>query len=564
MDEKYNINKCFTPFEQDISDLELPRKLTYPFNYEPHPLCVIAVNQLQKTLEPRANPLDNHPIVRHLENCNIGKMFGILVVETINKQIGFLSAFSGKIDEVNYINNFVPPIFDILNKDGFFKIEEEKISQINLEISNLEKDATFLSCKNKNKEEAEKAEKEVQEFRSYLKREKEFRKIRREEAKCLMDAADFSILCEELKQESLKQQYDFKILRKSWTSKIEKNQKELQAFFDTINKLKEERKTRSALLQRRLFDQYKFLNKNKETITATEIFAATPLLVPPAGTGDCAAPKLFQFAFKNDMRPIAMAEFWWGKSPKSEIRKHKHFYPACRNKCEPILNYMLRGFAMDENPLLSIINTEVELEIVFEDEDIVVINKPYNFLSVPGKETNNSILKLLENKYPDATGPLLVHRLDMSTSGILLAAKNKDVHKALQKQFEERTIKKRYVALLDGIVESDSGIIDLPLRVDLDDRPRQMVCSEYGKPAKTAYKVLERKDGKTRVHLFPITGRTHQLRVHVTHPLGLNTPIVGDDLYGTKAKRLCLHAESLEFTHPTNGKKIKIKVNAEF
>ncbi len=517
------------------------------------------MQQLQALLEPQSD----HIIAQHLRNTPIGKMFGVLVVMNADKQLGFLAAFSGKIDEENHINGFVPPVYDLLSKDGFFKIEEENISKINHEINRLENAVDFASCKDRNRRETLQAESELQDYRVYMKHEKHLRKLRRNEAEATMNAADFNAISESLKNESLKQQYDYKLLRKQWELRIESNKNELQTFQDKINELKEERKNRSAALQRKIFDQYKFLNKDSKTITATEIFAATPLLVPPAGAGDCAAPKLFQFAFCNNMTPIAMAEFWWGASPKSEIRKHAHYYPSCRSKCEPILGYMLQGLPMDENPLLTA-NEAVELQIIYEDDEVVAVNKPHDFLSVPGKEIETSILKLLQDKYPDATGPLLVHRLDMSTSGILLAAKNKDVHKALQQQFEERTIKKRYVALLDGIVEEDSGVIDLPLRVDLDDRPRQMVCYDYGKPARTVYKVLERKDGKTRVHLFPVTGRTHQLRVHATHPLGLNIPIVGDDLYGTKANRLCLHAEYLEFTHPTTGKTIRLKVDADF
>lgn len=559
MSKEYTTDKCFTLFNEDVSNIPFPDRLTFPFCYEPHPLCVAAVNQLQTLLEPQSGSV----ISEHLKNTPIGKMFGVLVVINADRQLGFLSAFSGKIDEENHINGFVPPIYDLLCKDGFFKIEEENISKINHEITRLENDTDFTFCKNKNRIEALQAESELQNFRSYMKCEKDLRKQRRNEAESVMSAEDFSTISESLKQESLKQQYDYKQLRKQWDIRIENNSKELKIFQDKIKELKEERKTRSAALQRKIFDQYQFLNKDGETTTATEIFAATPLLVPPAGAGDCAAPKLFQFAFQHKMTPIAMAEFWWGASPKSEIRKHAHYYPSCRSKCEPILGYMLSGLPMDENPLLTA-NEAVELQIIYEDDDIVAVNKPHDFLSVPGKEIEISIQKLLQEKYPEATGPLLVHRLDMSTSGILLAAKNKDVHKALQQQFEERTIKKRYVALLDGIVEGEGGVIDLPLRVDLDDRPRQMVCYDYGKPAKTVYKVLERKDGKTRVHFFPITGRTHQLRVHATHSLGLNTPIVGDDLYGTKSERLCLHAEYLEFTHPTTSKIVRLKVEAEF
>lgn len=259
-----------------------------------------------------------------------------------------------------------------------------------------------------------------------------------------------------------------------------------------------------------------------------------------------------------------MAEFWWGESPKSEIRKHLHYYPACRGKCEPILGHMLQGLAVDDNPLL--VNPELQrpIEIVYEDEDLAIVNKPEEFLSVPGIYIQDSIYERMKIRYPKATGPIIVHRLDMATSGILIIAKNKEAHKALQSQFIKKTVTKRYVALLDGIVEGNEGYIDLPLRVDLEDRPRQMVCFEHGKPAKTKWEVIERKDGKTKVYFYPITGRTHQLRMHASHPMGLNTPIVGDDLYGTKNTRLFLHAESITFKHPRTQETVSFQVKEGF
>lgn len=259
-----------------------------------------------------------------------------------------------------------------------------------------------------------------------------------------------------------------------------------------------------------------------------------------------------------------MAEFWWGKSPSSEIRKHGFFYPACKSKCEPILTHMLEGLEMDENPML--INPAIgkNLDIVYEDAYLLVINKPGDFFSVPGKNIHDSVLNRMKMLYPEATGPLIVHRLDMGTSGLMLIAKTKEIHQHLQSQFIKRRIKKRYAALLDGIVDTDEGFINLPLRVDLDDRPRQLVCYEYGKSAQTAWKVVQRFDNQTKIHFFPITGRTHQLRLHASHPKGLNMPIKGDDLYGRKADRLYLHAEFLEFVHPITNEVVHVEVSAPF
>ncbi len=560
----HTIENCFTYFAENIDHIHLPQKFTYPFYYEPHPLCVLAANQLQRHLLSQTAWQHDFGIDHYVEGTNIGKMFGVLVVQKQNGELGFLSAFSGKLGETNHLPGFVPPIYDLLNKDGFFKIEEDLISNINRQIETLENETAYFLCMKRCAEDNSRSEKELKAYRQFMKAAKDQRKLRRNKALQELAQADFDTLTEELKQESLKHQYDYKVLRKQWDYKLDINQKELNCFVQKIEALKQERKTRSAALQQKLFDKYQFLNKDGELMGVSEIFAHTAEKIPPAGAGECAAPKLFQFAFMHKLKPIAMAEFWWGQSPKSEIRRHKNFYPSCRGKCQPILGHMLAGIPMDENPIQTPTAEDDELKIIFEDEDIVVINKPAEFLSVPGKETEDSVYLRMKQKYPNATGPLLVHRLDMSTSGLLLIAKNKDAHKNLQRQFLHRTIQKRYVALLDGIIAEDEGIIDLPLRVDLDDRPRQLVCYEHGKAAKTKFKVIARQNGRTKVHFYPITGRTHQLRVHAAHPQGLNCPIVGDDLYGVKSTRLHLHAEFLEFKHPQTGKPIKVSVEAEF
>ncbi len=559
-----SINYYFTKFKEDVGNIELPKKFTNPFYYTPHPLSLLASKQLQDYLLTQNDWEHDFGIDHYVEGSNVGKMFGVLVVQKKCGELGFLSAFSGKLAGTNHLPGFVPPIYDLLTKDGFFKKEEDEISAINKQIEEIESTNDYLECLIKNEQDLNLAEKELNAYRLFMKTEKNNRKKQRTEALKKINSKDYEILVEELKQESLKYQYDYKQLRKRWNNKIDCNRQELNVYTEKIEKLKEERKARSAALQQKLFNQYQFLNQFGTSKGLMEIFIDLPLNVPPAGAGDCAAPKLFQFAFQNNLKPIAMAEFWWGQSPKSEIRKHKNFYPSCRGKCKPILSHMLQGITMEENPTLQLTADDNDLKVIYEDKEIVVINKPAEFLSVPGKETEDSVYKRMQNKYPEATGPLLVHRLDMSTSGLLLIAKNKETHKALQKQFLERTVQKRYIALLDGIIKEKEGVIELPLRVDLDDRPRQLVCYNYGKSAKTKYKVIEYKDGKTKVQFFPITGRTHQLRVHAAHPLGLNTPIVGDDLYGIKSSRLHLHAEFLEFKHPTLGKSVKVISKADF
>jgi len=355
--------------------------------------------------------------------------------------------------------------------------------------------------------------------------------------------------------------YELKDLSKQWKNRIADLQQELDVFKIKIDTLKKERKNRSTKLQRRLFDQYRFLNQSGEVKTLSDIFQQD---IPTSGAGECAAPKLLQYAFQHQMKPIAMAEFWYGQSPKTVIRKHKHFYPACIGKCKPILGHMLEGILMDENPMLQNPAEGKEIETIYEDDYLLVVNKPAEFLSVPGRNIKDSVERRMKEKFPEAKGPMLVHRLDMSTSGLMLVAKTPEVHKYLQYQFIKRLIKKRYVALLEGIVEEDEGIIDLPLFPDWDNRPRQLVSYENGKAARTKWKVINRNNKHTKIHFFPVTGRTHQLRVHAAHPLGLNMSIVGDDLYGTKKDRLHLHAEWIEFQHPETKEKMTVEVKADF
>ena len=365
-------------------------------------------------------------------------------------------------------------------------------------------------------------------------------------------------------RESQHQKAEFKRLEKYWKDRITALQKETDDYTAKIEALKNERKIRSAALQQKLFEQFKMLNANGEIKDLCAIFNQTVQKTPPAGAGECAAPKLLQYAYLHQLKPIAMAEFWWGNSPKAEIRHHGYYYPACKGKCEPILKHMLQGLDVEPNPLSNDLHKKTTLEVLFEDEQLLVVNKPAGMLSVPGKGEINSVYQHLRTQYPDATGPMIVHRLDMATSGVLLIAKTKETHQNLQAQFKNRTVKKRYIALLDGIIAPDEGVLNLPICPDPLDRPRQIVNKEYGKTAITKYQVLERNESQTRIAFYPLTGRTHQLRVHAAHPLGLNCPITGDELYGKQADRLYLHAEYLEFVHPVSGEIIRIERKADF
>lgn len=545
-------------FKTSGEHLALPEKFTFPFYYEPHALSKIAAQELQDYLKNQDDWEHNFGLEKNQEGLVIGKMFGVLVVQEPDGSLGYLAAFSGKLANQNHHAFFVPPVFDILTEDGFFRKEEEILNQINRKIEVLENDEGFLLAKEQLETCKIQFELELSQLKLEIKENKKKRNNLRQASTLNLEQI------EQLRLESIKEQYFLKDRSKFWKDEISKTELLVQDFQQQITQLKEERKFKSNSLQQQLFGEYYFLNQAGKKKSLGEIFKDSAEKRPPAGAGECAAPKLLHFAFQNDLKPIALAEFWWGQSPKSEVRVHQHFYPACRGKCEPILAHMLEGIELDENPMLTNPAEGKNIEIIYEDEHMLVVNKPAEFLSVPGIMIQDSVYERIKNLYPTATGPLLVHRLDMSTSGILLIAKNKTIHKQLQSQFIKRKISKRYVALLDGLVKNDSGIIDLPLRVDLDDRPRQLVCYEHGKAAQTKWEVIERKSGKTKVYFYPITGRTHQLRVHAAHSLGLNTPIIGDDLYGTKANRLHLHANQVIFRHPVSNEEMTIEVDVEF
>nr|WP_294774795.1 RluA family pseudouridine synthase [uncultured Flavobacterium sp.] len=542
----------FIAFQQNISGIALPDKFTFPFYYEPHELSIIAAKELQNYLETQTDFEHNFGLNEAQDGLVIGKMFGVLVVQNSQGELGYLWAFSGKLAQSNHHPLFVPTVFDMLQEDSFFKREEVILNEYNKKIEILENEKNYLKAIQLLEETKNQAEKEIQSQKETIKIGKKHRaEIRKNNPE-----AD----TEQLNKQSQEEGILLKKMTQYWNHHITATEETVAEFTSTINQLKEERRQKSAQLQQQLFEQYAFLNQYQELKSLGAIFNGNP----PAGAGECAAPKLLHFAFQNDLKPIAMAEFWWGQSPKSEVRKHGQFYPACIGKCEPILAHMLKDIPLEDNPFQINPAEGKTLAIVFEDEYLAVVNKPAEFLSVPGKQITDSVLTRMKALYPEATGPFVVHRLDMSTSGLILIAKSTEVHKKLQAQFIKRTIKKRYIALLDGLLKENKGTIDLPLRVDLDNRPNQMVCYEHGKPAQTFWEVIERRENQTLVYFYPITGRTHQLRVHAAHKLGLNMPIVGDDLYGTKGNRLHLHAESITFKHPISKESVTISVAAEF
>ena len=538
----------FHTFAQPIQSIPLPERFTYPFHYTPHPLCVIAAEETQAYLKERTE---------WREELQTGKMFGVLVVRTPAGEVGYLAAFSGNLAGKNVHPFFVPPIYDLLQPDGFFRQEEEQINEINARIRILQTSPALEDARSRLQSTIEYCDFVLQAAKDLMKKRKEERDRLRQ----------FPLTEEEtalLIKESQHMKAAHKLTKKSLRSILEEDQAKVDRLEQEIEQLKQERKRRSAALQRKLFEQFRILNARGEVKDLCELFAPTSQGTPPAGAGECAAPKLLQYAYQHQLEPIAMAEFWWGDSPKTEIRHHGYYYPACKGKCEPILHHMLQGLRVDENPLLADSHRETKLDILYEDDYLLVINKPEGMLSVPGRGDADSVYQRLSILYPEATGPIIVHRLDMATSGLLLAAKTKEAHQNLQAQFKNRTIQKRYIALLEGEVPQDEGEIRLPLCPDPLDRPRQIVSEEFGKPALTHYRVLERTSGKTLIAFYPQTGRTHQLRVHAAHPQGLHCPILGDKLYGRKAERLYLHAEYLAFTHPITSERIEIQKSPAF
>ncbi|MFK8060696.1 MAG: RluA family pseudouridine synthase [Polaribacter sp.] len=555
--------KHFQYFKTNISKEKLPEKFTFPFYYQPSSLAKIAATELQNYLENQTDFKHNFGLQDNKKELPIGKMFGVLVVKNKQNEIGYLAAFSGKFADNSLPEKFVPPVFNMRKKGGFYTKGEAEIEEINFQLSILKKDKNYIALKKSIKKLTKSIDEDLEIQKKKLKQYKVKRKTQKKNAAKNLTNLELNKLTKKLTQESYNDQFFLKELQEYYQTKIDKISNKLIIFEDKIATLKKGRKEKSNFLQQEIFRNYSFLNQQKELKNLLDIFN-NPTIKPPAGSGECTAPKLLNYAFANDLKPITMAEFWWGISPNSAIRKHKNFYPACQSRCKPILEHMLKGVDLDENLLVKNVSTEKDLEIVFEDDVLIVLNKPAEFLSVPGKEIKDSVFTRIKEKYPIATGPLIVHRLDMSTSGILVLTKTKEANKILQSQFINRTVKKRYVALLDGVLSKKNGTIELPLRVDLDDRPKQLVDFKYGKLAKTNWEIIKIENNKTRVYFYPITGRTHQLRVHAAHKNGLNTPILGDDLYGTKENRLHLHAEYIEFFHPSTKEKISFKIDADF
>lgn len=535
-------------FHCDVSGIEPPTRFTYPMHYIPHKLSKIAAAEVMDYAMNQKQWRDE---------LIAGKMLGVLVVKDNNGTLGYLAAYSGNLDHNGNHPYFVPHIYNLLEPQGLFRTGEAEITEINHSIEALENSPE---------------RKETEELLSTIlaKHEDEEIKMRQamESAKAKRDKlrSEGNISAEQeaaLIKESQFMKAEMRRLKKRHNAEIEIITQKLNDFQTIINDLKAKRRTKSEQLQNVLFKNYVVNNARGENKDIATIFHQRFNRLPPGGTGDCCAPKLLQYAFLHGLKPVCMAEFWVGQSPQGEVRHHGHYYPACRSKCLPLMEFMLQGLDVESNQIATAPSSEVQ--VIYEDQWLIVIDKPSGMLTVPGKdEEAESLLEIVHKMLPEGENALEVHRLDQATSGLVVIAKTKDTQSALRQQFERRKVHKTYLALLDGCPAEQEGVIDLPLRPNPEDRPRQIVDHKNGKQAITHYRVLEHRGNRTLVEFTPLTGRTHQLRVHASHPQGLGCPITGDMLYGTASTRLHLHAQSLSFTHPITGKDISLVSSKHF
>ena len=530
-----------------------PSRMNNPLNYTPHPLCVMAAEEVRRMVRENA--------VMSSETRKSGKMFGVLVVETPDGNTGYLAAYSGQIAGRSNWDGFVPAVFDYLQDGGYFKTCEAEITAINKQVRLMETSEERRRLLTHLDETIAKAASEEQAYKTLMHESKARRDSERAAGDVTPERED------EMTRESQFQKAELRRMRRRNADTIAMAREACHRYDTSISLLKQKRRTMSDRLQEWLFHHFVMLNKDGDSRSLTDIFRTSLSASPPAGAGECCEPRLLQYAFSHAMTPKCMAMFWIGASPEGEIRHEQTYYPACRSKCKPILEWMLGKDIVKDDTFITQYNGD-NLTIIYQDSDIIVVDKPAGMLSVPGKNDAPSVLSLLQRKMEDNIFP--VHRLDMDTSGLMVFVRNKKAQRNLQRQFETHSIVKRYIALLERKPDSEQGTISLPLSPDMADRPRRMVDYRHGKQALTHYRLCTSPStpmrrqfltvGDNLVELSPLTGRTHQLRVHCAHPDGLASPIVGDRLYGTtNHPRLCLHAEYLEFRHPTTGELVIFK-----
>lgn len=527
-------------FPEDFT-FEEPCAFTDPFRYIPHPAILEAAKSIIKRI-------DSDPSLA--AEMKEGKMIGVMAARSAKGRPCYIAAFSGNIGGQSSISGFVPPIYDLLKPDGEFKRKEAEITAINIKIKDLEGCRHYTELHERLSKTEHNKQTEIEQMCSAM----TVSKKRRSELRAQSD--DKSVL-DQLIRESQFEKAELRRLKLAWDDKISEIRSELDAISREISTLKKKRASMSENLQDWIFRQYIVHNSLGEESSIADIFYAQGI-VPPGGTGECAAPKLLEYAYLSGLQPLAMGEFWYGKSPETAVRTHGHFYPSCTSKCGPLLSYMMKGLRVDQHSPKALSSPVV----IFEDDAIMIVEKPSGMPSVPGLDGRTSLLEWLRTSRYGSHDIIPVHRLDMDTSGVMIFAKTDVAAVHLQRQFEEHSICKTYIARVNCSVSSERnsitphGEITLPLSPDYDERPRQKVDFTHGKDATTRYQIVcINSDMTADLLLHPHTGRTHQLRVHCAHSLGLCSPIIGDRLYGGctgdhTAGRLCLHALSITFRHP--------------
>ncbi len=528
----------------------LPAEFPSPFDVVPHPAAQQAAAHLQTRLDDICPP-------EHLFAApDGGKMFGVLVVKDRSGQAGYLSAYSGMLGGNWRNSGFVPPVFSESNRNRLLLEGEAKVVDLTRQIEQIETNSEYRQLKNDWQQNIADSELEIEGLKQKQVEHKQLRHQVRQE--CDLNEEQLFELAAQSRMDKL----FMKMLKTRLEAMTGNYYDELHDFELRLTQLKKLRKRLSAKLQKQLFEGYQLMCFSGKEKSLLALFDDQ---MPPSGAGDCAATKLLHYANSHNYRPIALSEFWWGASPAGAMRKHGRYYPSCRSRCRRLLPSMLAGLSVTvpthEMPV--IFSTEIPHQI-YEDDDIVVVDKPAGLLSVPGKVLTDSVEARLKQRYPEVSGVMLLHRLDQATSGVMIAAKHPVAYKSLQHQFQNRTVTKEYTAVLDGSLAEDKGEVTLPLRLDIYDRPRQIVCFERGKASLTRYSVTARQNNTTRVQFYPHTGRTHQLRVHAAHPQGLDCPILGDELYGRPAERLYLHAAKLTVTHPVKGTQMTFSSAVDF
>ncbi|MFA0088107.1 pseudouridine synthase [Vibrio sp. 10N.261.51.F12] len=590
-----NTNK-FIPFSVNISDYALPSSFTFPYYYTPHPLATIAMDELQAYLEKQTEwPHDFN---------QMGKMFAVLVVKNSQGDIGYLASFCDEPNQSTQEKHpefFVDAIANPCQTDDL----NDEVTSLGTEITQHKNASGYLQLQHTVRQKHLESEQKIADLQQRNAKAKATRKQARRDMESKLgvsiNEAQLQDFISDLGAQSSREKRVLKALKQQWQVELMTLNDALKAEQSVIDDMErqwaklngqltiESQKSclflNQAGVEKSLYDLFNYQSQSQSqdqeqrpisgsvlatssasntnstpVISSTHVMNSTPI----ANSSEQNLPKLLQAAFSQQLTPIALGEFWWGASPYAQIRQHKNLYPVCQSKCFEILEHILEGISTDPSPLEQTPSHNKALDIVYEDDTLVVVNKPAEFLSVSGKYISDSVQARMQARYPNATGPMIVHRLDMSTSGLLVLTLTAEANKHVQKQFIERSVEKRYTALLEGVIQQQSGVITLPMCGDLTDRPRQMVCHEQGRGAETTYQVVSTKNHRTKIHLFPKTGRTHQLRVHCAHQAGLNTPIVGDDLYGFKDSRLHLHAGYLKFVHPVSRDTLEFEVAADF